>query len=163
MGCHAFLQGIFLTQGLNPSLLYLLHWQEGSSPLVPPGKPTFTYVLCVFSCSNDVRLFATNGLQLTRLLCPWDSPGKNTRMGCRALLQGIFLTQESNPSLVSCIGRWILYLVPPGKPHRCRYCSFTLQRFASCPLHARPGPMDSPESHGEQARMSCPCGIASEQ
>ena len=32
---------------------------------------------------------------------PWDSPGKNTGVGCYALLQGIFLTQESN--LVSCI------------------------------------------------------------
>ena len=30
MGCHAFLQGIFLTQGLNPCLLCLLHWQAGS-------------------------------------------------------------------------------------------------------------------------------------
>ena len=26
-------------------------------------------------------------------LCPWDSPGKNTRVGCHFLLQGIFLTQ----------------------------------------------------------------------
>ena len=32
----------------------------------------------------------------TRLLCPWDSPGKNTGVGCHALLQGIFLTQGSN-------------------------------------------------------------------
>ena len=30
------LQGIFLTQGSSPALLYLLHWQEGSLPLVPP-------------------------------------------------------------------------------------------------------------------------------
>ena len=37
-GCHALLQGIFPTQGLNPRLLCLLHWQEGSLPLVPPGK-----------------------------------------------------------------------------------------------------------------------------
>ena len=37
-----------------------------------------------------------------RLLCPWDSPGKNTGVGCHFLLQGIFLTQGSN--LVSCIG-----------------------------------------------------------
>ena len=29
-----------------------------------------------------------HGLQPTRLLCPWDSPGKNTRVGCHALLQG---------------------------------------------------------------------------
>ena len=34
-----FLQGIFPTQGLNPHLLCLLHWQAGSLPLAPPGKP----------------------------------------------------------------------------------------------------------------------------
>ena len=31
------------------------------------------------------------GLQPTRLLCPWDSPSKNTGVGCHALLWGIFL------------------------------------------------------------------------
>ena len=59
-------------------------------------------VLSWFSC---VRLFATYGLQPTRLLCPWDSPGKNTGMGCHALLQGIFLTQGSNLCL-SCLLYW---------------------------------------------------------
>ena len=39
MGCHALLQGIFLTQGLNSCLLRLLHWQAGSLALAPPGKP----------------------------------------------------------------------------------------------------------------------------
>ena len=34
-GCHALLQGIFLTQGSDPHLLYLLRWQVGSLPLVP--------------------------------------------------------------------------------------------------------------------------------
>ena len=34
----------------------------------------------------------------TRLLCSWDSPGKNTGVGCRALLQGIFPIQEWNPT-----------------------------------------------------------------
>ena len=38
MGFHAFLQGIFLTQGSNPHLLSLLHWLVGSLPLVPPEK-----------------------------------------------------------------------------------------------------------------------------
>ena len=38
-GCHALLQGIFPTQGSNPHLLHLLHWQAGSLPLAPPGKP----------------------------------------------------------------------------------------------------------------------------
>ena len=40
VGCHALLQGIFPTQGLNPRILCLLHWQVDSLPLVPPGKPT---------------------------------------------------------------------------------------------------------------------------
>ena len=38
VGCHAILQGIFLTQGLNLSLLCLLHWQMGSLPLAATGK-----------------------------------------------------------------------------------------------------------------------------
>ena len=37
--CHGLLQGIFPTQGSNPRLLGLLHWQAGSLPWVPPGKP----------------------------------------------------------------------------------------------------------------------------
>ena len=36
VGCHALLQGIFPTQGLNPCLLCLLHWQVGSLPQAPP-------------------------------------------------------------------------------------------------------------------------------
>ena len=40
VGCHALLQGIFLTQGLNPELLCLLCWQVGSLPLVSPRKPS---------------------------------------------------------------------------------------------------------------------------
>ena len=39
VGCYAFLQGIFPTQGLNPHLLHLLRWQVGSLPLPQPGKP----------------------------------------------------------------------------------------------------------------------------
>ena len=41
------------------------------------------------------------GLQPARLLCPQDSPGKNTGVRCPALLQGIFPTQGSKLSLVS--------------------------------------------------------------
>ena len=37
-----------------------------------------------------------------RLLCSQDSSGKNTGVGCHALLQGIFLTQESNQGLLHC-------------------------------------------------------------
>ena len=37
---------------------------------------------------------------LTRLCCPWDFPGKNIRVGCHFLLQGIFPTQGSNLCLL---------------------------------------------------------------
>ena len=38
-GLPFLLQGIFPTQGLNPCVLCFLHWQAGSLPLAPPGKP----------------------------------------------------------------------------------------------------------------------------
>ena len=58
--------------------------------------------LCCFcldpqSCPTLLWL---RGMLPTRLLCPWDSPGKNTGVGCHFLLQGIFQTQGSNPSLL---------------------------------------------------------------
>ena len=44
------------------------------------------------------------GLQPTWLLCPWESPGKTTGVGCHALQQGIFLTQGANSGLL-CLPR----------------------------------------------------------
>ena len=41
-----------------------------------------------------------HGLLPTRLLSPWNFPGKNTGVGCPFLLQGIFLTQGSNLCLL---------------------------------------------------------------
>ena len=41
----------------------------------------------------------TCGLYPTRLLRPWDSPGKSIGVSCHSLLQGSFLTQGSNPRL----------------------------------------------------------------
>ena len=48
--------------------------------------------------SNSVR---PHGLQPARFLYPWDSLGKSTGMGCHALLQGIFLSQRSDPNVMS--------------------------------------------------------------
>ena len=48
----------------------------------------------------------THGLQPTRLLCPWNSPGKNTGVDSHALLQ-IFPTQGLNLGLLPC--RRVLY------------------------------------------------------
>ena len=42
--------------------------------------------------SDSVR---PHGLQPTRLLHPWDSPGKNTGVGCHFLLQGMKVESES--------------------------------------------------------------------
>ena len=48
---------------------------------------------CLLSCFSHVQLFATLWtLAQTRLLCPWDTPGMNTEVGCHALLRGIFPT-----------------------------------------------------------------------
>ena len=48
---------------------------------------------------KSLQLYLTlrlHGLYPTRLLCPWDFPGKNTGVGCHFLLQGIFPTQGSS-------------------------------------------------------------------
>ena len=69
----------------------------------------FGFVAVVQSI-NRVQFFVTTGMQPAWLLCPQDSPGKNTGVGCHSLLQGIFLTQGLNSHLwVFCISRWVLY------------------------------------------------------
>ena len=57
------------------------------------------------------------GLQPTRLLCLWDSPGKNTRAGCQYLVQRIFLTQASNAPLL-CLLNFRQVLHPLGHQGR---------------------------------------------
>ena len=77
-----------------------------------------------------------HGLQPTRLLCPWDFPGKNTGMGCHFPLQGMFPTQGSNPGLLhcrqtlSCLSYqrtvpkcWLLFILR-GIYERGMYCSY---------------------------------------
>ena len=69
----------------------------------------------VWASESCLTLLWPRGLQPTRLLCPWDFPSRNTGVCCHFLLQGIFLTQESN--------LWFLHWQvgslppePPGKP-----------------------------------------------
>ena len=72
------------------------------------------YRLMGFACTHTKSLQSCLTLQPSelwpsRLLCPWDSPGKNPGVGCRALLQGIFPTQRSNPLLLHWqVGSWPL-------------------------------------------------------
>ena len=52
-----------------------------------------------------------HGLQLARLLCPWDSPGKNTGVGCHALLQGFgtksdFCVVNNKKNWSKCLKYW---------------------------------------------------------
>ena len=70
---------------------------------------------CRLSCFSHVQPFATLWTVPTRLLCPWDSPGKNTGVGCY-LLHQIFPTQGSNPRLLCPLHQQVgsLPLAPPG-------------------------------------------------
>ena len=58
---------------------------------------------CTLSSSVVSNSLRPHELQPSRLLCPWNFPGKNTEMGCHFLLQGIFPTQESNPPLLDLL------------------------------------------------------------
>ena len=60
----------------------------------------------ILSRFSRIRLFASPWTVAPRLLCPWDSPGKNTGVGCHFLLQGIFPTHIS---YVSCSSKRIPY------------------------------------------------------
>ena len=64
------------------------------------------------SCVQFLRAIAT------RILCPWDSPGKVSEAGCPFLLHRIFLTQGLNPNLLYLL-HWQAYSLttePSGKP-----------------------------------------------
>ena len=72
-----------------------------------------TYNKCVprSVLSNSLQ---PHGLYPTRLLCPWNFPGKNTGVGCHSLLQEIFPTQGLNPGLPHC--RQTLYRLSHLRP-----------------------------------------------
>ena len=60
---------------------------------------TYCYCLAAKSCPT---LLQPHGRQPTRLLCPWDFPGKNIGVDCHFPLQGIFPKQGSSPHLLHC-------------------------------------------------------------
>ena len=68
-------------------------------------------------CSVVFNSLQPHGLWPTRFLCPWNSPGKNTRVGCYTLLQRIFGTQGSNPHLLFVLHCRQILSEPSVKPH----------------------------------------------
>ena len=52
-------------------------------------------MLCVGSVMSDSLW--PHGLKPTKLLCPWDSPGKNNGVDCRFLLQGSYWVDQNSP------------------------------------------------------------------
>ena len=79
-------------------------------------------MLCVLVSQSCLTL-QPRELCPTRLLCPWNSPGKHTGVGCHALLQGIFLIQELNLGVLFC--RQILYhLSHQGSPELAHVISY---------------------------------------
>ena len=76
--------------------LIIKYTQKNQLTYLKNSKPIQKHCLCL----DALVLFnslQSRELEPTRLLCPWDFPGKNTEVGCHFLLQGIFLTQGSNP------------------------------------------------------------------
>ena len=63
-------------------------------------------IYCCLDFKSCPTLLRSDGLQPARLLCPWNFPGKITRVGCHFLLQGIFPTQGSNPHLLLILYHW---------------------------------------------------------
>ena len=104
---------------------FFWHFEDVIHYLWPPQFPKKSTVIHITVSSmwevthfSWVQLFVTYGLQSSRLLCPWDSPGKNAGVGCHALLQGSFLTQGSSPCFLRLLHRQAdsFPVLPPGKP-----------------------------------------------
>ena len=81
------------------------------------------------SCSvaKSCLTLQPHGLQPARLLCSWDYPGKNTRVGWHFFLQEIFQTQGSNPYLL-CFLHWWADTLPLSHLGSCWMTYFTLTK-----------------------------------
>ena len=81
------------------------------NPKATDSVNTYCFILHVLPFEVKVTqlcpTLVTPWTRAPRLLCPWDSPGKSTGVGCHFLLQGIFSIQELNLGLLHC--RQILY------------------------------------------------------
>ena len=78
--------------------------------------------VCVIHVSHSVvfNSLRPQGLYPSGLLCPWNSPGKNTGVNCHSLLQGILLTQESKSGFLNC-SQILYHLNRQGSPSGFRW------------------------------------------
>ena len=117
---------------------------------------------CVLSCFSHVQFCETLWTAAHQAPCPWDSPGKNTGVGCHVFHQGIFPTQGSNilsyVSCVSCIGRQVLYqqhhLGSPWSPEVLIYTIWTVVGSESgrgCGNPLRYSCLENPHGQGNLA------------
>ena len=100
--------------------VWLLCWLVKSISIYHPEHISSKNYVCIYVCLAMFDSLWSHELEPTMLLCPWDFPGKNTGVGCHPLLQGIFPTQESNPSLLCLLHcRQILYHWATVDAHIC--------------------------------------------
>ena len=92
---------IAFTSKWNPVLVVLLHVWHFIQHHVLKVHPHGMHACLVASVTSES--LGPQGLYPARLLYPQDSPGKNTGVGCHALLQGTFPTQGSNMHLLSLL------------------------------------------------------------
>ena len=86
-------------------------WTESQVSFFPSLVP-------MLSCFSRVRLFVILWTAVDQLLCPWDSPGKNTGVGCHVLLQGSSRPGDWTHICLHLLHfRRVLYLLHhPGSP-----------------------------------------------
>ena len=87
--CFGINQSIATTIWMAIKILLLL-------PTTHLSKAWFCSCVWIFKSLLSCQTLWHQEQKPTRLLCPWDSPGKNTEVGCHALLQVTFLTQGLN-------------------------------------------------------------------
>ena len=89
--------------------------QETQNPhALPPWNPGTTFCACSLAQSCPT-LLQPHGLQSARLLCLWDSPGKNTGVGYHFLFQGNLPDPGIEPASPILAGGFFT-TEPPGNP-----------------------------------------------
>ena len=117
---HNEFQNLLITSKRNPGL---------HSPL-SPAIHNYQSICCLYE--SESHSVMSDSLQPHGLYSPWNSLGQNTRMGSLSLLQGIFLTQGSNPGLPH--SRWILYqLSQQGSPRILEWVAYPFSSRSSGP------------------------------